>query len=388
MDWWTGLCFFNVLCVVCSLSEFYYSVNLEPGSFEEAQISCRSDNSFLTNIPNHEETLKILKAIEDKRQRTSTFFWIGLMKYRKDCVQDNVPLKGFHWTADNSTEFELNKWEENPEPTCTNALCGQLSVEYTDSKVIRWGLAARTCKQKFSFICKHQNPVKEILCPLPQITGSHTNMQKNNDPYNLQITCNSGNTFTLTCSRSTSKWGLVDGTEKDIAELCLDCRKGYKKDEKGNCVDVDECEQSNLCKHQCINTAGSYSCMCVNDIGNFYNETSEICKNLPRSNADASDKLLDNPTNSPVHKKSFPSFQPANDSTTESGVQIEGGSGDILFPLIIALLILVVLIVITAVIVKCCCMRWKKKRAKKRAAVLKEAVALNGSDSMEKVYEK
>lgn len=377
MDRWTGLCFFNILHIVCSLSEFYYSVNLDKLSFQEAQMSCRYDNSFLTNIPNHEEASKILKAIEDKGNQNSSLFWIGLMKYKRDCVQDNFPLKGFHWTADNSTEFDLNKWKEKPALTCTSALCGLLSVEYSGSAVVRWGLAAKICSQKFPFICKHEDLTDKKVCPKPQITGSHDLVQSKNDPYNLRIICNSGNTFSLTCSRSTSKWSLADETEKDIAELCLDCSKGYKKNKEGTCVDVNECEPNPCIPNPCVKTKGSYICMCVDDMGNFYNVTSEKCRNLG-TNVDALDKQQDKPTTpTVVMKKPVP-----------SEADIEGSAGDmsnIIIPLIIALLILVVLIVIIAGIVKCCLMRWKQKKAMKRAAVLKETVALNGSESMGKV---
>lgn len=43
------------------------------------------------------------------------------------------------------------------------------------------------------------------------------------------------------------------------------CKPGYKKDaaNRSSCVDVDECQTSTvLCSHTCINTPGSYRCLC------------------------------------------------------------------------------------------------------------------------------
>lgn len=396
MDYQTGLCFLTFLIVVFGIpdSTQFYSVNLDVYSFEEAQKLCASDGS-LANMPDQEETSKILKVIEDKGDQTSSSFWIGLKKERTQCVQENLPLRGFYWTVDNSTKFDLNKWKEEPSGTCTNALCGLLSVEYNGSTIANWGLAAKLCTKKVPFICKHKGSSKNTACPSkPNIFGAHDITEKISDPYTLWVSCTGTDIITLTCSRSTGEWKLVGGTEKDIHELCLECKNGFKKDKDGNCVDVDECKQPNNCTFNCINTQGSYHCMCIDDMGNFHNEDSEKCKkantSLIISATDPTNKVRDKPTSSSVDKKSPPSSQPTTDTITESGVNIEESTGDlsnIVIPLIIALLIFVVLVVIIVAIVKYCLMRRARKRAKERAAALKESVALNGSDSMEKVNE-
>lgn len=389
-----GLFFVNFLIVILIPdSTQFYSVDLDARSFDDAQELCASDGS-LANMPTQEETLKILKAIEDKNDRNSTSFWIGLKKERTQCVLENLPLRGFYWTIDNSNKFDLNNWKEEPSSTCTNALCGLLSVEYRDSSV-SWGLAAKTCNKKLPFICKHKGLSKNIACVSPpKILGPHDITHKDNDPYTLGVSCSGTDSFTLTCSRSTGEWKLVGGTETDIQELCLECQHGYKKDKAGKCVDVDECEQANNCKMMCVNTLGSYNCVCVDDIQNIHIENSETCKKIKTSlfmsATDPTNKVQDKPTSSSVDKKSLPSSQPTVDSNTESGVHIEENTGDLLnivIPLIIALMIFVVLVVLIGAAVKYCLMRRARKRAKKRAAALKESVALNGSDSMEKVNE-
>ncbi|XP_026789505.3 C-type lectin domain family 14 member A [Pangasianodon hypophthalmus] len=390
MDYWTGLCFVNFLIVVSGSpdSTHFYSVDLDMHPFEAAQTLCASDGS-LANMPDSEETSKILKVIQGKGDNTSTSFWIGLKKDKKKCVQKDFPLKGFHWIVDNSTKSDL-EWKEEPSGTCTSALCGILSVEYRGSTIANWGLAAKSCTKKFPFICKHKGLSKNIACSSqPLIFGRHDITNKMMDPSTLWVSCNGTDTFTLTCSKSTGEWKLVGGSETDIEGLCLECEKGYKKNKDGICVDIDECKQSNNCKFNCINTQGSYSCLYVDDMNNVHSEDSEIFKKTQTA-TDATNKVQDKPTSYFMDKKYPPSSQPATYSTTESAVLIEQSTGDlsnIVFPLIIALLIFVVLVVIIVAIVKYCLMRSARKQAKKRAAALKESVALNGSDSMEKVNE-
>ncbi|XP_028845957.1 EGF-containing fibulin-like extracellular matrix protein 1 isoform X2 [Denticeps clupeoides] len=40
------------------------------------------------------------------------------------------------------------------------------------------------------------------------------------------------------------------------------CMPGFSLDEQNLCRDVDECETSNACEHQCFNLMGSYICQC------------------------------------------------------------------------------------------------------------------------------
>uniref|UniRef100_A0A8B9KLR3 C-type lectin domain containing 14A n=1 Tax=Astyanax mexicanus TaxID=7994 RepID=A0A8B9KLR3_ASTMX len=303
-------------------------------TFDDAQGSCTLDKGFLTNMENQGEIAKILQAIENKGEITMTSFWIGLRKERRDCVQPNLPLMGFSWIIGNSTEFDASKWKSEPEGTCTSALCALLSVTYKGTTIESWQFVSSGCKHAYPFVCKREGQREQWPCPYPTMHGKADIMQKHHDPYTLQVTCNSGPSFTLTCSQSTREWRLQNQPDTDISGLCMECNQGYRKDKQGFCVD-----------HKCMNTLGSY--------------------------------------------KHSPSVRP--ESTTEDSVHLEGNTGDlsnIIIPVIIALLIFVVLVVITVAIVKCCLIRRSKKRAKKRAEVSKESMALNGSDSMEKVSDR
>ncbi|XP_072545513.1 C-type lectin domain family 14 member A [Salminus brasiliensis] len=384
MDYRTGLYLLNILNVVFNTPDIFFTVHSDKYAFEEAQKSCELDNSFLTNIANQSEITKLLQAIEDMGSQSVTSYWIGLKKSKKECVQENLPLRGFSWIVGNGTQAADFSWKSEPHGTCTGALCGLLSLTYRGSTIDRWQLASSSCKHANPFICKHEGQSKKWHCPHPTIHGSADITQKHNDPYTLQVTCSNLDSFTLTCSKSTHEWKMASHTERDISGLCLECDKGYKKDAQGSCVDVDECKQPHMCKHVCVNTPGSYVCKCADGLDK---DSCNEADNLPPF--EPSHEPQDNQTPTTTDGRHPSLLYPVN--TTENSVHIEENTGDlsnIIVPVIIALLIFVVLVVIIVAIVKCCLIRRSKKRAKKRAEASKESMALNGSDSMEKVNEK
>ena len=58
------------------------------------------------------------------------------------------------------------------------------------------------------------------------------------------------------------------------------CEKGYQLDHTGKkCIDIDECEDPNVCTNGgiCRNFPGSFQCICPK--GSTFNETSKICVN-------------------------------------------------------------------------------------------------------------
>lgn len=348
----------------CSLKLSSYTVHLNKNSFTYAQNYCKP-GSFLTDIPDKKEMDKILKTIWDKTNRTAASFWVGLKKDKGVCVKQDLPLKGFYWTVDNSTQSEASIWKSEPSHTCTDVRCGLLSVEYGNSGVTNSGFKDATCKQQHPFICKRK---METACRRPQIHDTKYIIDYPEDPYTCQVVCNSGANYTLTCSHDLV-WTIVGKENIDVFQLCLECKIGYRRDASGNCEDVNECEESDLCKHGCKNTDGSYIC----------DEPK-----LPTTHLKSHEYS---------HNDEDKSVQPQPTVLSEdvrmngTGVQIEESVGDIsniIVPVIIALLIFIVLVVIVAAIVKGCLRRRTIKRARRKA----EAVALNGSSSMEKVNEK
>ncbi|XP_056332901.1 C-type lectin domain family 14 member A [Danio aesculapii] len=364
MDFWMVLHLLSLLNMArCSPVLSSYTVHLNKNSFTNAQSYCKP-GSVLTDIPDKKEMDKILKTIWDKTNRTAVSFWVGLKKDKGACVQQGLPLKGFYWTVNNSTESEANMWKSEPSSTCTDVRCGLLSVEYGNSGVTNSGFMDATCKQQHPFICKRN---METVCQRPQIHDTKYIIDYPEDPYTCQVVCNSDANYTLTCSHDLV-WTIVGKENIDVSELCLECKSGYRRDAFGNCVNVNECEESEPCKHGCKNTEGSY-----------------ICDKLPTTLPKKKDEYSHNEEDKSVQPQ--PTVLSEDVRMNDRGVQIEESVGDIsniIVPVIIALLIFIVLVVIVAAIVKGCLRRRTIKRARRKA----EAVGLNGSSSMEKVNEK
>ncbi|XP_051502024.1 C-type lectin domain family 14 member A [Myxocyprinus asiaticus] len=372
MDFWMGLYLVSLLNMVCCLPEASYTIHLDKRSFKDAQNYC-TPGSFLTDIPNEKETAKILKAVWEKNNKTATLFWIGLKKYKGNCVKQNLPLKGFYWMVDNSTQSNGITWKTTPTDTCIDERCGLLSVEYDGYSAKSSGAVDAACKQTHPFICKRN---VKVACPKPYILGTHDIIENPSEPFAQQIICSSDHKFNLKCSNDLV-WTVVGHPNMDVSQLCLQCEKGLKRDSSGNCVDINECELTNPCKYRCVNTEGSYKCACLDndDNSDACNESTPPTTDPKNSNAEEGKSV-----NQPI-------ILPDETSTNKTIVLIEESTGVISYiivPVIIALLIFVVLLVIIAAIIKGCLRRRSIKLARRKA----EAVALNGSSYMEKVNEK
>ncbi|XP_049917565.1 C-type lectin domain family 14 member A [Epinephelus moara] len=136
------------------------------------------------------------------------------------------------------------------------------------------------------------------------------------------------------CWGSPTVWRLLDDNPANFSTICLPCEKGFQKNATGKCLDIDECSRGGgaTCRHNCLNTEGSYTCFCSDEDGKQHEEGSPECADT--------------------------------------------ATGGILIPVLIAVAALVVLVVIIAVTVKCCLMRRSKKRAMKKA----EKMAMKSKD--------
>ncbi|XP_029901095.1 C-type lectin domain family 14 member A [Myripristis murdjan] len=174
---------------------------------------------------------------------------------------------------------------------------------------------------------------------------------------NVQVDCWSGVRLQLFCSGSPVACHL-NGSAVDLNDVCLPCQDGYQRDAAWRCVDVDECGNS-PCRHSCVNTPGSYLCVCYDRDGNNHSESSAVCiESLPPS----------------------PSPGP--------GEGEDRSTSRILIPGLVAVLVLVLLLVLLGVVVKCCLMRRSKKRAMKKAEKLAMESKDGGRDSLETTNEK
>ncbi|XP_052347696.1 cysteine-rich with EGF-like domain protein 2 isoform X3 [Oncorhynchus keta] len=72
-------------------------------------------------------------------------------------------------------------------------------------------------------------------------------------------------------------------------EDCEKCKTGWGEDDKGACLDVNECEQpAAVCtagNQECVNNKGSYICICASG----YEEQEGVCVTIPEPGAVVSD---------------------------------------------------------------------------------------------------
>ncbi|KAM9355951.1 C-type lectin domain family 14 member A [Pholidichthys leucotaenia] len=162
----------------------------------------------------------------------------------------------------------------------------------------------------------HRPPTMSSLCRNPNIPGKRAISLDPNHHGKIRVECWSNIYVDLVCSGHPISWQTVDGSLANLSAVCLPCADGYHKDASARCVDVDECRTSNPCRHNCLNTAGSYRCVCANGHGNH---TDEACE--------GSDSLF----------------------TT-------------LIPVLVTVAVFVVLLVIVVVTVKCCLIKQSKKQ--------------------------
>ncbi|XP_074548324.1 C-type lectin domain family 14 member A [Halichoeres trimaculatus] len=145
----------------------------------------------------------------------------------------------------------------------------------------------------------------------------------------IKIECWSSVVVELHCLGHPIVWRLLDGSPVNFSSVCLPCKPGFLKNALGDCVDIDECSVGNPCRHKCLNTEGSYRCVCSDENGEDRDEDSEACRH------------------SAMVDQGFPS--------------------GLLILVLIAVAALVVLLVIVSVTVRCCLMRQSKKRAMEKA---------------------
>uniref|UniRef100_A0A3Q1IPX7 C-type lectin domain-containing protein n=1 Tax=Anabas testudineus TaxID=64144 RepID=A0A3Q1IPX7_ANATE len=319
-----------------------YNISRYPANFDQATQNCSP--GVLTTFATKQEISNILKLISDSVQGNFTF-WIGLKKPKDACIFPHRPLRGFKWTEDGGEHSDVIHWAAEPQQTCTSVLCAALTGGFDRSAGSRWSLTAVTCKNKYHFICKLRDGLTRPMAENRE-TGVKTTtadpVPTTSEPkLETAVECWSNDLLELHCQGRPSVWRLPDESPANFTTICQKCEVGFKKDASAKCVDVDECGGGEAhCKHTCLNTQGSYRCVCADESGNAHEEDSPAC---------------------------------LRSVTVEEGGPLRG----VLVPVLVAVVALVVLVVIVTVIVKCCVMRRsKKKKAEKKA---EKMVRLTGS---------
>ncbi|XP_028251918.1 complement component C1q receptor-like [Parambassis ranga] len=380
----------NVSAQVSSMPR--YTLHRTNATFAEAVQSCSP--GVLTTIATEQEVSEILKLVSNPAplQGESTF-WVGLKKEKHTCVLPLKPLRGFTWTENGHQESQVSRWAEEPTPTCTAVRCAALKVQFDGAMVPRWGLIPVLCRRRYQFICKQKNEQMETLpedgqtikpatpepeqatpestpvlfepsepaapeirpttseprpaapepelepnpsdsCQHPSIPSVRSLTLDPDNSSQIRVECWSPIWLDLFCSGHPATWRMLDGSLANISTICQQCEAGFQKDASGHCVDIDECSGAGgaSCRHTCLNTPGSYRCVCYNDT---------LCEDTATARPD------------------------------------EASLSAILIPVVVAVAALVVLVLVVAVTVKCCLMR----RSKRRAVETAERVALKSKDS-------
>lgn len=365
----------------------YYSLQQSRVPFDQAAAACSP--GLLTSLATHQEVDHVLalisRSVPPPTQAELTF-WVGLRKAKNECMVPVLPLRGFKWTSDGSDVTQVSRWAEEPEHTCTTVRCAALKAQLSRPAVAGWGLIPVSCRSQFPFICKHTEPLTPTgpsleptsaepepqpssLAPEPQNTtpepenpvsraesnyppDSHYGSQQDGgsgscrrpsssavrslipdpkDPGRIQVECWSpGVLVEVRCSGQPALWRLLDGSVANFSSICVPCDDGFHKSASGTCEDVNECQTGAPCRHGCLNTLGSYSCVCTDEKGDVVSEDSPTCRDT-------------------------------------AGSPDRGAPAGPLIPALVAVAALVVLVLLVAVMIKCCVMRRSKRRAAKKA---------------------
>nr|XP_046269668.1 C-type lectin domain family 14 member A [Scatophagus argus]XP_046269669.1 C-type lectin domain family 14 member A [Scatophagus argus]XP_046269670.1 C-type lectin domain family 14 member A [Scatophagus argus]XP_046269671.1 C-type lectin domain family 14 member A [Scatophagus argus] len=170
-------------------------------------------------------------------------------------------------------------------------------------------------------------------CQKPHVPGARFLSLDNNNTRTL-VDCWTTMQLELHCAGRPAVWRLLDSSPANLTTICQPCEIGFQKDASGRCVDIDECGGGDTsCRHTCLNTEGSYRCVCSDESGEQHNEDSPVCTSM-----------LMNDDNSLM--------------------------SDVLMWVLVAVAALVVLVVV-AVTIKCCLKRCSKKQEEREKMALK-----------------
>lgn len=390
MAWWFRVSLWTSVAALlwhAAAQPPYYSLQQQPLTFDQAAAACSP--GLLTSLATTQELDRVLALISGSASppvQADFVFWVGLRKAKNECMVPVLPLRGFKWTADGSEETQVSRWAEEPQHTCTTVRCAGLKARVQGPAVAEWGLVPASCKTRNPSICQQQEPQTQRpptptvphldptsaqpeprnqtrtsptsgplipgtpdsgtgsnhppdsqsgsrqdggsgSCRRPGPSGTRSFILDPKDPGRIEVECWSGTVLVeVRCSGQPLLWRLLDGSVANFSSICVPCEDGFRKTPLGTCEDVDECQTGAPCRSGCINTPGSYRCVCTDRNGDVLDEDASTCED------------------------------------TAGGV-----TAGLLVPVLVAVGALLVLLVLVAVTIKCCLMRRSKRRAEKKA---------------------
>uniref|UniRef100_A0A8C6KX99 C-type lectin domain family 14, member A n=1 Tax=Nothobranchius furzeri TaxID=105023 RepID=A0A8C6KX99_NOTFU len=250
-----------------SASQTYYTLSHLEASFDQAMASCFP--GVLTTTSSKEEVQKLHELLNNSvTYQEDVTVWIGLKKTNDGCINPSLPLKGFEWVENITQESEIHTWVEEPKLTCTETLCAALKWKGVRSGV-ELGLLPVSCKTRYRYVCK----VKAATFK-PELTTAEpgpASPKPNTD-------ASPGSRTKLDSCQS------LDGIETN--SICH-CEEGFQRNASGHCIDIDECVSRKPCRRTCLNTKGSFRCVCEED-----SDEDPSCKNTASTEEKSSMILL------------------------------------------------------------------------------------------------
>uniref|UniRef100_H3C724 C-type lectin domain-containing protein n=1 Tax=Tetraodon nigroviridis TaxID=99883 RepID=H3C724_TETNG len=325
---WSWACLWTSLSAVLSSGAAqppYYRLLQNQVGFQQAAEACSP--GLLASLATQQEKDQVLDLISRSVSppiHTNLTFWVGLRKANNECMVPVLPLRGFKWTSDGSDVTQVSRWAEEPAHTCTSVLCAALTLRVNGSALAGWGLISVGCKSRHPFICKQKEPPAPTgpgleptsaeaephppsptpdpqepegpvsrpdsfngsqqdpgpgRCPLPSSSVTRSLIPDPIDPGRIQVECWTAEVLVeVRCSGQPRLWRLLDGSVVNFSSVCVPCEDGFQKSSWGMCEDVDECQTGAPCRRSCLNTPGSYRCVCTDETGAVVSEDSSTCK--------------------------------------------------------------------------------------------------------------
>ncbi|XP_066533491.1 thrombomodulin [Hoplias malabaricus] len=313
------------------LQDSCFTLHAGTVDFNSATKSCESKQGTLMTV----RTTEVNDGILDILAGFDGHVWIGLIHRGDSCADPSLDLKGYTWvTGDSQTRFK--NWKSNA-PVCSQQC---VSASKDDAK---W--TERLCndtKGIKGYLCEHNNTNKcerltskstvlyetsfefsrENLAEVPNLSNA-TRMDLGTKhiclegkwldaPWNCEVyrggcehKCDKKNkTFICTCPPGYKLGNNAVSCEKTQHDPCRNagcshtclprgndyeclCHQGFALDKDGKtCKDINECEDERQClgrNVQCINTIGSFECLCMKGFKKEQNtcEDDDECESAP-----------------------------------------------------------------------------------------------------------
>uniref|UniRef100_A0A8C5HV09 C-type lectin domain-containing protein n=1 Tax=Gouania willdenowi TaxID=441366 RepID=A0A8C5HV09_GOUWI len=306
-----------------------YVLHLIPSSFDEANKKCLPGT--LTSLWSREEVGAVLALLSDSENQHT--LWVGLRKDRTACVDPALPLRGFRWTAGGGPQSMVSRWGVEPKPTCTAVRCAALSVHRTSPEP-DWSLNPISCRHAYPFICKipAENGTSTSTTPEPEPGPGPSTPAAEPTSFGPSVS------EPLAEFSTPMTWRLQNRSKAELSTVCSGCFPGFQQAASGQCEDVDECVSGPCENRTCLNTHGTFRCVC--------------------------DGRHDDGSCDPTE------------------TQDQQTSSTVLVPVLVAIAALVVLVTVVVVMVICCCRR--RRSLNKR---FNKSNKLNKSDMSNKFNE-